>query len=241
LFSNIYQVSVAELVRAINVQVLFVKAREATGGFLKLSSDGTLSQEGANGIKIVGGSSDCLAALGFVLDQADMSSDYTTGPRSPVRRCMTAGDGVLNIDVVSDDLNTRNDLADLVFQFFTFYMERQYFQWVGRSYQDEDLDPAEYYHIVLERKFAWSGEYSTARQGGEQFAQVYSVRGSVPVIVMDYVNRPYNRGSAVVDLTPMVLPPGSDYDVIHGAEVVNGDVVYDDPSVTSSEGDVQSS
>jgi hypothetical protein len=96
---------------------------------------------------------------------------------------------VINIDVIADEVNARTEVGDLVYDFFTFYLEKRRFQMFGRSYQDRDIDPSEWWHIILKKQFSWSGETNQPRAGGEQHSMLHAVRGSVPVYIYDFVDR----------------------------------------------------
>jgi hypothetical protein len=196
LFPDIANATVQDVIQAWNAQALYTQARESGDGFLQIVSGGPCASGAKNGLEIIGGTPDCLLALGYSEGQIDLYTDHTSGPASPAQRYGVAGKMTINLDVVSDDLNTRTQLADLVRSFFTFYTDRQYFQFQGRSYLDDSIDPPEWYQIVLDRKFSWAGEYQRARQGGEQKSYLYSIRGSVPVFAADFIDRPVNRGNA---------------------------------------------
>jgi hypothetical protein len=196
LFSDIGNATVQDLVQAYNAQALYTQARQSGDGFFQIVAGGPCAQGAKNGLEIIGGTPDCLLALGYSVGQIDLYTDHTSGLKSPVQRYGVAGRMTINLDVISDDLNTRTQLADLVRSFFTFYVDRQYFQFQGRSYLDDSIDPPEWYQIILDRKFSWSGEYQRARQGGEQKSYLYSIRGSVPVTAADFIDRPVNRGNA---------------------------------------------
>ena len=196
LFSNIANATVDEVASAINMQALYSNARVSSGGYLQIMAGGPCAPSDRNGIEIVGGTAECLSALGFIVGQQDLYTSHTAGSLSPVKRHGVAGKMTINLDVVSDDMNTRTQLADLVQDFFTFYSDRNFFQFQGRSYLETATDPPEWYQIIFDRSFSWSGEYNRPRQGGEQKSYLYSIRGSVPVTAVDFVNRPVNRSTA---------------------------------------------
>jgi len=117
-------------------------------------------------------------------------------------------------------LNTKQELADLVYAYFTYYLEQRYFQLLGRSYFERGLDPEEWFHIVLNGQFSWSSETSVPRPGQEGYDRIYSVRGSVPILLIDYIDKrivtPF--GDRVVHLADSQLPSG---DFAHLGEVEN--------------------
>jgi hypothetical protein len=215
IFGDIHAASAADVAAAINMQALFYQATATSSGFLRVVAGGPIAQGVPNSIEIIGGTPECLAALGLTVGQSDV---YTNTANPPKQRYEVAADVTLNIDVVADSLNTRTELADLVFDFFCFYLERQYFQIMGRSYQNQDLDPPEWFQLILEGKFSWSGEYAQPRAGGDQREQIYSIRGSVPLIAVDFINRDVQRGNLTwvqgsdIEQTEE-LPPGDYYNV----------------------------
>lgn len=196
MFPDIANATVQDVIQSINAQALYSQARENGNGFLQIVSGGPCAQGTKNGVEIIGGTPDCLLALGYAVGQIDRYTDHTSGAASPTQRFGVAADMTINLDVISDDMNTRTQLADLVFDFFTFYNDRNYYQFQGRSYLNDAIDPPEWYQIIFERKFSWSGEYNRARQGGEQKSYIYSIRGSVPLTAVDYIDRAVNRGDA---------------------------------------------
>ncbi|RLI87330.1 MAG: hypothetical protein DRP01_02155 [Archaeoglobales archaeon] len=204
-FSDMSKATPQEVIQAVNAQMLYSHAAEFGGGSFKISAGGPAAHGTRNGIEVIGGTPDCLLALGFSVGEIDLYTSHIIGNASPVKRYGVAADMTINIDVVSDSLNTRTALADLVYDFFAFYMARNFFQILGRSYQNHDQNPPEWYHLILERKFAWAGEYATPRQGGDQQAQVYSIRGSVPLIAADYIDREVKRGAATFIVSTDVI------------------------------------
>jgi hypothetical protein len=121
---------------------------------------------------------------------------------------------VMNIDVVTDSLNTRTELSDLVYNYFAFYMEKRRFQLFGRSYFDRELTPEEWYHVSFNNQFSWSAEYSTSQKGGEQYEQIYAVRGSVPIFIEDFVDRKFVNDDGFLDrqrIIPAEEFPVGDY------------------------------
>lgn len=215
IFGDIHDASVDDVAAAINMQALYYHAATTPDGFLRIIAGGPAASGVPNSVEVIGGSPECLLALGLTVGQADTSENLENPPK---QRYLMAADMIVNIDVVSDSLNTRTELADLVFDYFAFYMERQFFQIIGRSYQNPDLDPPEFYQLVLRGEFSWSGEYQTPRAGGDQREQIYSIRGSVPLTAIDFINRDVNRGILTwVNPENVVssqdLPPGDYYNV----------------------------
>jgi len=186
LFSDMTSISITELVNAIKFQALYYTPEATPTGTLRLKTGGPCAQSSPNYIEVTGGDTACLTALGFTLGDSDI---YTNTERPPKNRYALAGDLTINIDVVSDDINTRGELTDLVYQFFGYYMEKRNFEFIGRSFQEEGLDFDEFYHIILNGQFAWSSEMNTVRPGGEQKDYIYAQRGSVAVSTIDFIDK----------------------------------------------------
>jgi len=215
IFSDIHNATTDDVAAAWNMQALYTRALVTSDGLLRVVAGGPCAQGVPNSLEVIGGTPACLEALGLVVGQKATYIDLSTPPQ---KRMWIAGETVINIDVVADDLNVRTELADLVYAFFTFYMERHYFQFLGRSYFEEGLSPEEWFQIIMKGEFSWAGEYVTDRAGGEQKQKIYSIRGSVPVISVDFINRPVDRGDATWLQSPDVkyneaLPSGDYFGV----------------------------
>jgi|GEM_PF-3541929 len=209
LFSDMTAATIDDVVRAINAQALYITASATPDGYLRLSCGGLCAPTTPNTIAITGGTTACLAAFGLTLYQSDT---YLNTARPPKNRYGTMADMTVNIDVITDDLNERNEMSDLVRSFFDFWMEKRRFQLIGRSYQEEDIDPEEWYHIIFKGDFSWSGEVNVPRLGGEVYDYIYANRGTVTVTAIDYIDRPltvtpiFLQSSDVVEET--TLPTG---------------------------------
>ena len=92
--------------------------------------------------------------------------------------------------------------------FFSYYIEKRRFQFFGRSYFDRTTTPEEWYHVVLKNQFAWSAEITRPRQGGEQYDQVYAIRGSVPIFIEDFIDKEMTA-PAFIDDAPRTLEQSS--------------------------------
>jgi len=187
LFSSMTAVTTAELCSAINrTQALYYNLEPTSDDKIRISTGGPCGLTSPNYIEITGGDTDCLNTLGFVIGDSDT---YLNTDNPPKNRYVSCGDMTVSVDIVTDDLNTRTELADLVYNFFTFYMEKRRFQFIGRSYQERGLDPAEWFHIIFQSQFNWSAELNTTRYGGETYDYIYARRGSIPVFAADYIDR----------------------------------------------------
>ncbi len=189
LFADISSpVTTQELADAINKsQALYYHCDVTADDCLRISCGGPMAVTNPNYIEITDGDAAFLSALGFTVGQSDI---YTNTDNPPKNRYGLAADMVVNIDVVTDDPNTRSELGDLVTNFFTFYMEKRRFQFIGRSYQSRDIDPEEWYHIIFQGQSNWTGEINTPRQGGgEGYNYIYANRCSIPVLTCDFIDR----------------------------------------------------
>jgi len=184
-FNDNTLVSIDQLVKAINIQALYYTAEKTSDGKLKLMAGGKAARHSPNYIEVVGGDQELLNAIGLSVGQSD---SYLNPDNPPKNRYYTAAEIVMNVDVITDDIPTRTELSDLIYHFFTFVMEKRRFEFIGRSYR-EIVDPEEWYHIILHNDFSWSGEYNTNRQVGDTYDYIYAVRGSVPITIIDYINR----------------------------------------------------
>lgn len=185
-FADLLSATITELVNTINKQALYMRAYANADGSLRLETGGPCARACPNYIEVTGGSAGLLLALGLTVGQSDI---YTNTENPPMNRYSLAGEMTINIDVISDDLNTRMELADLVFDFFAYTMEKRNFQFIGRSYFEKDLNPEEWWHVILNRQFGWNSEYATQKYGGEGYDYIYSIRGSVPITIVDFINK----------------------------------------------------
>ena len=187
-FSDPTAVTAAEICEFVNrTLALYSSWSYTSDGYIRISAGGRCSSGNlANYIEITDGTTALLSALGFTIGDSDT---YLSADNLPRRRYSSTADMVVNIDVVTDSLTTRTELSDLVFSFFSYYMEKRRFQFYGRSYFDRDTDPEEWFHIILKNQFNWSAEVTKARQGGEQYDQVYAIRGSVPIFIEDFIDK----------------------------------------------------
>jgi len=187
MFADPTSVTAEELSARINmIQALYYTCAETHDGKFRISTGGPCAVAVPNTIEVTAGSSEILLRLGFVVGDSDT---YLNTDNPPKNRYGIAGDLSINVDVVSDDLNTRTELADLVSNYFTFYMEKRRFQLLGRSYFDRSLSPEEWFHICFKNQFSWSSEIVKPRQGGEQYSQIFAIRGTVPIFIEDFIDR----------------------------------------------------
>lgn len=186
-FADLTSVTAAEFAGRLNqTQALYTTFSVTADGYIRISCGGPCAVTTPNYIEITDGSSGLLTALGLTVGQSDT---YLSTDNPPKNRYGIAGDMVINIDVIADEVNARTEVSDLVYAFFAFYVEKRRFQLFGRSYQDRSVDPPEWWHVILKKQFSWSGETNQPRTGGEQHSMLHAVRGSVPIYIYDYVDR----------------------------------------------------
>jgi hypothetical protein len=195
-----------------NSQALYYKFEKTNAGYLRISAGGKLGKPWPNYVEVLSDSSpEILSILGLTVGQ----SDSYLNTANPVRaRYVSAADMTINIDVVSDSITTRTEVADLVYTFFTFWMEKRRFQFLGRSYQDREVEPEEWWHIGLKSEFSWSTETVTPRAGVEHYDNIYSIRGSIPIFIEDFSDRKIVTEPRFIqseDITPTTELPDGDY------------------------------
>lgn len=204
IFEDITNVTVQELAGRLNqTQALYTTFSVTADGYLRISCGGPCAVSTPNYIEVTDGSTDLLTELGFTVGQSDT---YTSTDNPPKNRYGIAGDMVINIDVIADDVTARTEVGDLVYGFFAFYLEKRKFQMFGRSYQDRSVDPQEWWHIILKKQFSWSGETNQPRTGGEQYHMLHAVRGSIPIYIYDFIDRD------IVDAPVFLLPENIEED-----------------------------
>ena len=187
IFEDASSVTAAELAARINAtQALYYTCSATSDGKLRIETGGPCAVSSPNIITVTAGTTQILDRLGFSIGDTDT---YLSTDNPPKNRYSIDADLVINIDVVADSLNTKTELADLVYNYFAFYMANRRFQLFGRSYFDRDLDPEEWFHICFNNQFSWSAEITRPRQGGEQYEQIFAIRGSVPIFIEDFIDR----------------------------------------------------
>lgn len=177
----------ADVARVINEQALYVTTTATADGGLVISTGGPYGKYTPNAIEVLTGSTaNLLTELGFTVGQSD-SSDNAARP--PMWRYHLAGECTINIDVICTDVNTRRELADLVFGWATFWLERQHFTMLGRGTFEPEVYPDEHYQITLNQETSMGPETFVPRPG-DQSDKVHVQRISVPVVVIQYIDRP---------------------------------------------------
>ncbi len=179
------------------IQVLPVTAFDYTGtdgppvnDFGFIVGDGFLP----SGISMAGKNLDAAPILGL----NGQSDDIYNSLRPPKHRHQTAKDLTLNIDIGADDDNQRTELTDLVSYFFELYMAETCFVFLG------DPEKGQNWQIALKCELTLAGESEIPRGEGDNFSKIYINRLSVPVLSIDYVDRPAVRPTQI-SRKPLVL------------------------------------
>jgi hypothetical protein len=138
--------------------------------------------DGANyhGVSVVGATESGTASIGFAPGLRD---DIYNPDRPPKHRYQTAKDLTVNIDLGADDDNQRTELTDLLSYFFELRLEERDFHISGNTEKGQN------YQIVFKNELTLGGESEIPRPEGDGFDKIYVNRISIPVTVVDYVDR----------------------------------------------------
>jgi hypothetical protein len=178
-FSNIAQATSQEIIDEINFQSLYAKGVDDSGQVV-LQYGGPLSLNVTGDIEIIGGTA--LSALGFTVGQKALYADSI-----PFHRFHQATSVDIAIEVASEDYNIRTELTDLVWSFFTFYMDTRDYMFLGRSIFDNSI-PKEFYQIIIKVDPSISGEQEVPRPGDEK-DKVFVNRINISVTTIQYTDR----------------------------------------------------
>lgn len=193
MFSDISAATIDEMIAVCASQFLYVSVSKTLYsnpiGVLRFSATGPIVRSAHPGdIEVLGppmSSSNALEQLGLVPGTRD-----STATRNPSNRYGIAMNLTVGIDLGAESENERRELTDLLLHFFGLDLDRRDFSLYGRSVFDEDF-PGENFQIILKGSHSLAGEAEIPRQGssGEQRDLIYVNRISVPVTVIDYVDR----------------------------------------------------
>lgn len=120
-----------------------------------------------------------------------------------VRECV-GGDMNVIIELSATDTNMRAELTDLVYSFFTHYMEERLFSFLGSAETDSLTGAQNLYQLILKSQATLQGETDTPRPDGEGFDRLYFNRVTVPIIFIDYVDREVD--DFAIRYNPNLLP-----------------------------------
>lgn len=186
-FTNIAQAQAQEIVDEINFQSLYARAAVNSNGGIYLAYGGPADSGGVSGdIEIgdgEGNTGTAAAALGFILGQ---KSEYSSVV--PYNRYHQATSLDIAMEIVAEDENVRTELVDLVWAFFTFYMDERDYMFLGRSIFDESI-PNETYQVIIKPDPSMAGENEVPRPGGDERDKLYVNRINVSVTTLWYSDR----------------------------------------------------
>lgn len=181
----------ADVARVFNEQALYAhaKAVDIGGGStgVRFATGGPAGGgAGHNEIEILTGTSaNVLTAFGLSIGASD---DSDNPARPPANRYHTGAQLNVNVDIVSEDPNTRREVTDLIYSFFVFWLERKHFQFFGRSVFDESV-AEEHYQIIIHQDVGVGAE-SAVNRPNDQKDKVHMQRITVPVTTFMYIDRP---------------------------------------------------
>lgn len=188
-FADWTQATLADVVRVINEQALYVTAFETPESTIAIQCGGVGGGDARPNVIEITGANDpaLLPLLGLSAGQTDNSFNTAR----PVRnRYHMAAEVTVNVDVISTDPNTRRELTDLVYSWATFWMERDYYELQGRSWQDEDVNaPEEWYHIIFHQEVS-AGAFQAVDRLTDPKDKVHIQRVTIPVTTFQYIDRP---------------------------------------------------
>lgn len=174
-----------DVARVFNEQGLYAEALAITGTGVRFQVGGPFGNQTPNAFEVLSGTSaNVLSELGLTVGQSD---DSENPARPPMNRYHMAGEVQVAIDVITTDVNTRRELADLVYSWATFWLERQHFELLGRSGFDESIAD-EHYQIIVHQEVTMSGEQVVMRPG-DQSDKVHIQRVNIPVTSLLYIDR----------------------------------------------------
>lgn len=186
-FASPAAATVEDVVRVINEQALYIQASVTPEATIRLEAGGRGGGIRDTAIEILGTSDAVLLErLGFSAGQSD---NFLNTARRPRNRYHMAGDVTVNVDVISVDPNTRQELADLIYSWATFWIERDNFEIQGRTWDDEDVNaPEEWFHVVFKQEVSM-GANSEVPRPGDGKDKLHIQRVTVPVTTFLYLDR----------------------------------------------------
>jgi hypothetical protein len=186
LFSDISNATLDEVVDAINLQALYVKAYKHKVGsnyYLGIQGGGPHGTQFPNKIEIVGGTA--LVEVGFTLNQTNQN--YGSGKVAYHRHHIVL-EATISIDIISESENVRTELTDLVHNFFGYVMSDRNWSFYGRSIYDQEVVGETYQIIIKDNEISVSGESEMPRQGDTK-DKLYINRINIPCTAILYSDR----------------------------------------------------
>jgi len=180
-FQNIAQATVDEIIQEITFQALYIRGYN-NNGQLDISYGGPLTHCVTGDVEIIGGTASALTALGFTVGQ---KAEYVNS--TPYNRYHQATYIDIAIEVAAEDYNIRTELTDLVWSFFTFYMDSRDYTFLGRGGFDETISN-EIYQVIIKPDPSMAGEQEVPRPNDEK-DKIFVNRINIPVTTIQYVDR----------------------------------------------------
>jgi hypothetical protein len=228
LFSNIGQATIEEVLAALKAQVLYVSADvpkyTSPTDVLRVFAIGVLAQAYPNSITVLGppySTQNALDQLGFVAGQSDLSTS-----RPPANRYQQAANLTIGIDIGAESENTRTEITDLLNNWLSLVMDERDFTFYGRTVFDDEFrqsdGSSENYQVVMLDRHSLAGESEVPRQGGSGEAKdlIYVNRISIPITILDYVDRSVVSAPQYLDQATIKNSP-SDSDGLPAGDYVN--------------------
>lgn len=185
-FADISQATAQEVVDEINFQALYARASVGQGGTIILAYGGPLDGGISGDIEMGdedGNTGTAAVALGFTPGQKSEFKSTT-----PFNRYHQATSLDIAMEIVAEDENIRTELMDLVWAFFTFYMDERDYMFLGRSIFDPSI-PNETYQVIIKPDPSMAGENEVPRPGGDERDKLYVNRMNVSVTTLWYTDR----------------------------------------------------
>jgi len=180
-FANIAAATVDEIIQEIKFQALYVKGVN-TNNALSIAFGGPLTHRVTGDIEITGGSTNALTELGFTIGQ---NAEYVNS--TAYNRYHQATYIDIAIEVAAEDYNIRTELTDLVWSFFTFYMDSRDYTFLGRGSFDTTISN-EIYQVIIKPDPSMAGEQEVPRPNDEK-DKIFVNRINIPVTTIQYVDR----------------------------------------------------
>lgn len=148
----------------------------------------TVDTNQISGISSLGANADAKGLLGLT----GQSDDVYNPLRPPKHRYNQSKDLTLNIDVGTEDDNQRTELTDLLNYFLDLRLNERDFALLG------DTKLGQNWQIILKQQTVLGGESEIPRPEGDGFSKIYVNRVSIPLVIVDYVDRPAVRPSQIL-------------------------------------------
>jgi len=187
-FVNITQATAQEVVNEINFQSLYAHGVDNSGK-VNLVYGGPSGAGATGNIKIIGGTA--ITALGFTIGQQALYKDMT-----PYHRYYQASQIDVAMEVVAEDYNERTELTDLLWSFFTYFLDSRQFTFLGRGIFDKNIN--EWYQVIINTSsVSMSGEQEVPRPGDEK-DKLYVNRVTVTVTTIQYSDHAVVSGTTPI-------------------------------------------